>query len=368
MNDYFLIRPMQAHDVDAIIQTFGPLNKTHEQFRRYWQENVEQKRQTLLAWSGNRVVGYSNIVWESSYAPFNEQGIPEINDMHVIDDWHGRGIGTAFIKQLERIAIEHGKDIMGIGFGLTPDYGNAQRLYPRLGYIPDGRGAIASPYGDELFLTKRLYPQGQPPLTYVPSFPIETERLHLRPFALSDIDAVLAYHALPEVVRYMYWQPRNRAEVQNVLRDRLSMTKLMVESDRLNLAVVLKDSDTLIGEVVLMYRSAEHQQCELGFAFNPQYHGQGYASEAARAMLKIGFEGYAMHRIYGQLDARNTPSAHVLSRIGMRREAHFVGNELFKGEWGEELVYAILRSEWLTHSHDDPTTSRHIHPKRSTAA
>lgn len=337
---------MRAQDVDAIIKTFGPLNKTHEQFQRYWQENVDQKRQTLLAWQESRVVGYSNIVWASSYAPFLEQGIPEINDMHVIDDWHGRGIGTAFIKQLERIAIEHGKAVMGIGFGLTPDYGNAQRLYPRLGYIPDGRGAISSPYGDELFLTKRLYPNGQSPLTYAPRFPIETERLHLRPFTLSDLDPVLAYHALPEVVRYMYWQPRDRSEVLNVLRDRLSMTKLMVESDRLNLAVVLKDSHTLIGEVVLMYRSAEHQQCELGFAFNPAHHGKGYASEAARAMLRIGFDGYAMQRIYGQLDARNTASAHVLTRIGMRREAHFIHNELFKGEWGEELVYAILQREW----------------------
>jgi hypothetical protein len=64
--------------------------------------------------------------------------------------WHG--IDT----RSERTAIEHGKNIMGIGFGLTADYGAAQRLYPKLGYIPDGRGAQPTPWGDVLFLTKRL--------------------------------------------------------------------------------------------------------------------------------------------------------------------------------------------------------------------
>jgi len=63
-------------------------------------------------------------------------------------------------------------------------------------------------------------------------------------------------------------------------------------------------------------------------------------------MLRLGFEEYGLHRIVGRLDARNTASARVLERLGMRREAHFRQNEIIEGEWTDEFVYAILRPEW----------------------
>jgi len=79
---------------------------------------------------------------------------------------------------------------------------------------------------------------------------------------------------------------------------------------------------------------------------HPDHRGHGYATEAAAAMLGLGFEGLGLHRIVGRLDARNDASARVLERLGMRREAHFVENEFVKGEWCDELVYAMLASEW----------------------
>ncbi len=90
----------------------------------------------------------------------------------------------------------------------------------------------------------------------------------------------------------------------------------------------------------------QHQQGEIGYTFNPAYHGRGLATETALALLRLGFEGLGLHRITGHLDARNTASARVLERAGMRREAHLVENEFVKGEWSDELVYAMLRSEW----------------------
>ena len=63
-------------------------------------------------------------------------------------------------------------------------------------------------------------------------------------------------------------------------------------------------------------------------------------------MLQLGFDGLGLHRIIGRLDARNAPSAAVLQRIGMRQEAHLRENESFKGEWTDELDFAILASEW----------------------
>jgi len=118
------------------------------------------------------------------------------------------------------------------------------------------------------------------------------------------------------------------------------------EGKRLALAVVLPQRGTVIGEVMLLWLSREHQQGEVGFVFHPGYHGKGFATEAAEVMLRLGFANLGLHRIIGRCDARNLPSARVLERLGMRREAHFVHGDIFKGEWGDELIYAILDHEW----------------------
>jgi hypothetical protein len=102
----------------------------------------------------------------------------------------------------------------------------------------------------------------------------------------------------------------------------------------------------VVGEVNLQWLSRDHRQGEIGFVFNPDYQGNGLATEAAKVMLRLGFDGLGLHRVIGRCDARNGPSARLMERLGMRREAHFVHNEIFKGVWGEELVYAMLDHEW----------------------
>ena len=152
----FVIRRMNEDDVNKIAHTFSCWGKNLELCQRYEKENQSEKRVTLVAVSAGQVIGYTNVVWQSDYEPFLEAGIPEINDMSVITRFQKQGIGTALIEKAEKIAIAKDKKEIGIGFGLTPDYGSAQRLYVKLGYIPDGRGAKATSYGDVLYLTKRL--------------------------------------------------------------------------------------------------------------------------------------------------------------------------------------------------------------------
>ena len=102
----------------------------------------------------------------------------------------------------------------------------------------------------------------------------------------------------------------------------------------------------MIGDLVLMWRSAEHRMGEIGYILHPDHQGQGFAAEAGEALLRLGFDGLGLHRVIGRCDARNRASARVLERLGMRREAHFVRNEIVKGEWTDELVYAMLEDEW----------------------
>jgi RimJ/RimL family protein N-acetyltransferase len=181
-----------------------------------------------------------------------------------------------------------------------------------------------------------------------PSFPIITERLILRPFTEDDLDAMHAYQSLPDVTRYLYWDPRDRAASAEALKRRISTPALEKEGDILVLAVLLRESGELVGEVNLAWLSETHQQGEFGFVFNPAFHGRGYAREAAAEMLRLGFEGLGLHRIIGRCDGRNEASARLMAKLGMRREAHFVQNEIVKGEWTDEIVYAMLSEEWVT--------------------
>jgi GNAT superfamily N-acetyltransferase len=147
---------MKESDIDGLTKNFSRFNKQRDQYEMFWKEHQEGRRVTFVAVSREEVVGYANLLWESDYAPFRESNIPEINNMHVVDEFQKQGIATALIQEAERIASAQNKEVIGIGFGLTPDYGSAQRLYPKLGYVPDGCGAQPSPWGDVLFLTKRL--------------------------------------------------------------------------------------------------------------------------------------------------------------------------------------------------------------------
>jgi RimJ/RimL family protein N-acetyltransferase len=179
-----------------------------------------------------------------------------------------------------------------------------------------------------------------------PRYPIETERLSLRPLTAGDLDDVHAYYSRPEVSRYLYWDVRDRARSRDALETYSRLTALDHEGDGLVLAAVWRDVGRVVGQVSLQWRSREHRQGEIGFVFNPDYHGRGLAREAAEAMLRLGFEDLGLHRVCGRCDARNLASARLMERLGMRLEAHHVENEVMKGEWTDELVYAMLEQEW----------------------
>lgn len=184
-----------------------------------------------------------------------------------------------------------------------------------------------------------------------PSHPIRTDRLILRPFTRGDLEALHAIHSLPEVTRYLYWSARDREQVAEALETKIGQTALTAEGQVLALAVELAATGELIGDGVLIWHSRLHRGGEIGYVFHPRHHGRGYATETAEALLALGFDGLDLHRIVGRLDGRNTASARVLERLGMRREAHLVANEMVKGEWTDELVYAILRHEWRARPH-----------------
>jgi RimJ/RimL family protein N-acetyltransferase len=172
-----------------------------------------------------------------------------------------------------------------------------------------------------------------------------TLRLVLRPYEDKDFDDLYAFYSRPDVATYLYWTPGDAEKVRTALARKKTQT-VWQEQAPLVLAVTSKDEAKVVGEVVLVWRSQKHREGEIGFVFHPEYQGRGYAAEASRAMLELGFGTLDLHRIIGRCDARNTASARLMERLGMRREGHFVDNEWVKDEWTSELVYALLQHEW----------------------
>ena len=184
-----------------------------------------------------------------------------------------------------------------------------------------------------------------------PSYPIRTERLLLRPLTAGDADALLAYRGRDDVSRYVPGEPMSRDEILERIAGRWARTELTDEGQALTLGAELAETGLagtgeLAGDVVLFWHSREHASGEVGYVFNPALGGRGYATEAANAMLRLGFEGIGLHRIVARIEERNEPSVRLARRLGMRQEARLVHNEFFKGEWSTEVDFAMLAGEW----------------------
>jgi len=178
------------------------------------------------------------------------------------------------------------------------------------------------------------------------TLPIITERLRLRLFTEGDFAAYAAYHCQPEVYRYLYAPVPSESELEKNLDDAIN-GRLENKGDILFCAVTLRDTDELIGEALLKLINPDALQAEIGYIFNPAYSGKGYATEAVGALLARGFTEGGFHRICARLDADNDGSVGIVKRLGLRQEAHFRQNDSYDGRFGDELVYAMLKEEFL---------------------
>ena len=188
--------------------------------------------------------------------------------------------------------------------------------------------------------------QGRVAWNVSPDWPLETDRLTLRPFTAADFEAIHAMRSDPDVVRYLYQEPLSPEETRELLTRRIAATSWTREGDWLGAAVVERASGLTVGDVGLCWVSERDRTAEIGFTFDPRHQGKGLATEAGRALLDWAFTAAGLHRVIGRTEARNGASARVLEKLGMRREAHLVENEWVKGEWQSELVYAVLEREW----------------------
>jgi ribosomal protein S18 acetylase RimI-like enzyme len=132
---------LRADDLPVFEAAFAAVgwNKPAAQYKRYLHDQTLGHRAVLVAEVDGDFAGYLTVCWAAFYPPFREAHIPEIVDFNVLPQFQRRGIGSALMDAAEALIAER-SPIAGIGVGMTADYGAAQRLYVKRGYIPDGRG------------------------------------------------------------------------------------------------------------------------------------------------------------------------------------------------------------------------------------
>ncbi|MBW4840581.1 MAG: GNAT family N-acetyltransferase [Paenibacillaceae bacterium] len=170
-----------------------------------------------------------------------------------------------------------------------------------------------------------------------------TERLHLRDYTWEDEKEVHAYASDSLVVEHMLWGPNTEEETQDYLRQVIQKQE-QVPRTAYDLAVVIRETGQLIGGCGLFLEG--YRQAELGYCFNRIYWGRGYATEAAKALVRMGFQDLGLHRIYATCRPDNRGSAKVMLKLGMRYEGHFREHRWHNAKWRDSYQYSILSREF----------------------
>jgi GNAT superfamily N-acetyltransferase len=135
------ITRLDERTVAALVAAFcvPGWNKPPDQYPRYLDEQDRGVIVCFVASVGGELAGYLKVVWEPGYPPYRDEGIPEIQDLNVLDRFRRRGVASRLLDRAEA-EVATRSPIVGIGVGLHSGYNAAQRLYVLRGYVPDGLG------------------------------------------------------------------------------------------------------------------------------------------------------------------------------------------------------------------------------------
>ena len=176
---------------------------------------------------------------------------------------------------------------------------------------------------------------------------LQTARLTLAPLVASDEEDLLEYQSDPDTVRFIPWPVRTREQVAESIAKVAHYSTPKTDNDSMVLGWRLGSNGKVIGQSNLTIISEANSFAEIGWVVSPHFRGQGFAAEATLALIDFAFDELKLHRVIAYMDQRNSDSARLAERLGMRREAAYVKDEFFKGEWTSAYLYALLAEERL---------------------
>ncbi len=173
---------------------------------------------------------------------------------------------------------------------------------------------------------------------------LATPRLRIDALRPADADAFFACRSDPAVARFQGWCPVDLAEARDFI-DAQASVPLDAPDGWLQRAIRLHDG-TLIGDLGVCLSADPHESVEFGISVTPAHQGRGHAREAACALFEHVFVALGWYRIHASVDPRNRASMKLLSAMGMRQEAHHRESLWLRGEWVDDVIFAMLASEW----------------------
>ena len=184
------------------------------------------------------------------------------------------------------------------------------------------------------------------PMAALP-WPVRTDRLSVRPATADDLEATWRYRQRPEVFEWITSGSGDFEEYSARFRHEPRLTKtLVVELD----GVVIGDLMVAVEDAwaqAEVEELAKNAQAEIGWAFDPAHGGQGYATEAVDALIRLCFEELGLRRVHANCFSDNVASWRLMERLGMRREVHAVQESLHRTRgWLDGYGYALLAEEW----------------------
>lgn len=173
--------------------------------------------------------------------------------------------------------------------------------------------------------------------------PLRTPRLVLRDFVEGDWRAVHEYASDVEVVRDMIWGPNTEQQTRDFIATTIEQQR---RTPRHQYGLAIEFEGRVVGGSRIEIQNEAKREADLGYVMNRRFWKRGIATEAARALLKFGFDALRLHRLWATCDPQNAGSIRVLEKIGMQREGLMREHQFIKGRWRDSLLFAILDRDW----------------------
>ncbi|HNL64787.1 MAG TPA: GNAT family protein [Ferruginibacter sp.] len=177
---------------------------------------------------------------------------------------------------------------------------------------------------------------------------IETSRLVIRHLVLSDLEDFHTYRSNPDVTKYQGFDVMTLGEAEAFINGN-SGKRFGKAGEWVQYAIADKASGRLIGDCAIKLDAYDTRLAEIGITISHLEQKKGYAKEVLLAILSFLFDEKKVHRVTEIVDAENEASVNLLKSTGFRLEGHFIENIFFKGKWGSEFQYAMLKREWDEH-------------------
>lgn len=168
----------------------------------------------------------------------------------------------------------------------------------------------------------------------------------MRPIQLADSDSIFSYRSNSAINQYQGWIPKTIDDVHDFILN-LTSPEINQPGTWFQFVIIIKDDNKLIGDIGVHFHASDTSQVEMGCTLNQEYHGKGFAFEALQSIINYLFDDLGKRRIIASIDSRNHPSIRLIERLGFRKKAHIKENPVQNDGCVDDLIYAILKDEWL---------------------